>query len=840
MARILSDIRLAFRSWLKAPSLTAIVIASIALGIGANTAIFTLVDQVLLRRLPVQDPDALVQVTKTGVTYGNNWGDGSELSYPMYERLRADNQVFDGVLGRFGAALNLGFGGSTERVVAEVVTGTYFQVLGVDAALGRTLLPEDDRAPGGAPYVVLSHAFWTTRFASDPNVLGQAVVLNQLPYTVVGVSRRGFEGIELGRPAQVFVPIMMKGQITPSWSGLDDPRYAWVRIFARLKPGVSVQRATASIQAVYTAQAHHEVALPGFARASERTRQSYVQNKVVLQPGGQGRSGFRRAVATPLWVLMAIAAGVLLIACANVANLLLARAAGRQREMAIRLALGATRRRLVQQLLVESVLLALAGGALGILISLAGAPVVLNFFVTPEMREPVSTTPDGRILAFTFAISALTGILFGLAPAVQSTKPDVTPSLKDNAGSVVGGQGRVRKVLVSAQVATALLLLVGAGLFLRTLNNLLAVDIGFRTESVLSFTVDPSLNGYTPDRARQFVRALIERVTRTPGVEAFAFVTQRLIDNSQWSGNLTVEGYAPQGDDSAYALNNAVSPGYFAAMGIPVLRGRDFTDRDARTGPTAEGVTDFRVAIVNETFARRYFKDREAVGRHIGFGSDPGSPTPMEVVGVVRDAKYREVRAETPAQVFVPYLESARPVSLTAYVRTTQPPEQMVGTIRAIVQSLDPTLPVHTTRTLATQVRQSLRNERMIATMSTVFASLATLLAVVGLYGVMSFTVSRRTREIGVRMALGAGAGNIARMVIREVLVITSIGIALGLPLAWWLSRYVESQLYGVRGKDAATLAAAVGVLLFVALVAGLVPSSRAARVTPTTALRYE
>jgi predicted permease len=839
---MLADVRLAVRSWRKVPSLTAIIIGSIALGIGANTAIFTLVDQVLLRRLPVKDPDAVVQVTKTGVTYGNNWGDGSELSYPMYERFRDHNQVFDGVLGRFAATLNIGFGRRTERVLAEAVSGTYFPVLGIDAAIGRVLLPEDDRAPGAAPYVVLSHGFWTSRFGADRNVIGQPIVVNSFPYTIVGVARQGFEGLELGRPAQVFVPIVMKAQVTPSWNALDDPRYQWVRVFARLKPGMSVAQATASLQTVYQAQIEEEVKLPGFAAAAERVRQGYLQNKVVLQPGSQGRSSFRRSVTTPLWVLMAIAAGVLLIACANVASLLLTRATGRQREMAIRLALGATRLRLVQQLLVESLLLALVGGAVGVLLSLGGAQLVLNFFVSPEFREPVPTTPDGRILAFTLAVSMVTGILFGLAPAVQSTKPDVTPALKGTAGSVLGGggQARFRKALVATQVAIALLLLVGAGLFLRTLNNLLAVDIGFATESVISFSVDPGLNGYAPDRARQLAGTLLERLRTTPGIASAGFVTQRLLDNSQWSGNLRVEGYTPQTDSSAYALNNAVSPGYFKAMGIPLLYGREFSERDTRTGTLPPGTPDFRVAIINETFAQRYFKDREAIGRRIGFGSDPNSPMPMEVVGIVRDAKYREVRAETPAQVFVPYLESARPGSFTAYVRTSQPPPQMFSTIRSLVQSLDPNLPVHTTRTLETQVRQSLRNERMIATMSTIFGSLATLLAVVGLYGVMSYTVSRRTREIGVRMALGAGGANIARMVIREVLVIAAIGIAVGLPLAWWLSRYVESQLYGVQSKDLPTLAASAGALVIVSLAAGLVPSTRAARVTPTTALRYE
>ncbi|MBA3886819.1 MAG: ABC transporter permease [Acidobacteria bacterium] len=845
MIRILADVRLALRSWRKAPTLTAIVIASIALGIGANTAIFTLVDQVLLRPLPIRDPGSVVQVTKTGINYGSNWGDGSELSYPMYEHLRDHAQVFDGLAARFGFAVHIRYGGDagdrTERVQAELVSGTYFQTLGIGPALGRTLLPDDDRAPGAAPFVVLSHSFWTRGFAADAGVVGQPVTINGHPYTIAGVARAGFGGSDLGSPAQVFVPIVMKAQVTPGWDALDDPRFNWVRVFGRLKPGISADQATVALQPLYRTQLQHEIALPGFANAPERTRLRYLENEIRLLPGGQGRSGFRRALATPLWVLMAIAGGVLLIACANVANLLLARAAGRQREMAIRLALGATRGRLVMQLLVESLLLAVAGGAAGIAIAVAGAPLVLSFFVSPESPQIVSTVPDARILAFTFALAALTGIIFGLAPAVQSTKPDVTPALKDQAGSVLGGrQARFRKGLVAVQVAVSLLLLVGAGLFLRTLDNLLAVDVGFRTESLITFTLNPSLSGQSPERTRQFSRELLERLNRMPGGEAAGLGTQRLLDGNQWNGSITAEGYVPQADENVAAWHSAVSPGYFRALGISVVRGREFTDLDARDAAIPIDEQQFRVAIANETFVRRYFEGREAVGRRIGLGSDPGTPLNVEIVGVVGDSKYTGVRDDVQPQIFFPYLEQRTPGGFTAYVRTTQPPEQMFGAVRAAVQALDPSLPVHTTRTLERQIQQSISNERMIATMSATFGILATLLALVGLYGVMSYTVSRRTREIGVRIALGAQRGNIAGMVVREALLIAAVGIAVGLPLAWWLSRYVESQLYGVTGHDLPTLAASAAALAIVSLLAAWIPSARAARVAPTTALRCE
>jgi predicted permease len=840
MRHLAADIRIAFRTWRAAPALTAIVLASIALGIGANTAIFTLVDQILLRRLPIHAPDRLVQVTRSGPFYGSNWGDGSEISVPMYEHLRRNATVFDGMLARFGYTVHIGYEGQTERIQAELVSGTYFQTLGVGAAAGRTLLPEDDGTPGSPSLVVLSHAFWQARFGGDQAVVGRAVVINAVPYTVAGVAREGFSGMELGRPAQVFLPLTMKAQITPGWDALDDPRFAWVRVFARLKPGVGAEQALAALQPLYRAQIADEVTLPGFANAAERARQQYLTSEAHVLPGGQGRSNFRRTTTTPLWVLMAIAGGLLLIASANVANLLLARAAGRRREMSIRIAVGATRGQLARQLLIESLLLALAGGALGLLVARAGAPLVLGFFATPELPEPVATTPDARILAFSFLLSAVTGLLFGLAPAIYASRPDVTATLKDEAGSVMGGgSARVRKGLVAVQVALSLLMLTGAGLFIRTLDNLMAVDVGFRTESLLSFSIDPTNNGYSPERARQFTTTLLEQVRSLPGVTAAGFSTQRLLDGNEWNGNVTVPGYEPTGDGAPLAWMNTVSPGYFDAMGIPLLRGREFTDRDTyREG--ADDVPSYRVAIVNETFARRYFEGRDPVGHRIGLGGDPGTPLTIEIIGLARDSKYTDVRADTPPQVFFAQLEQQRPGGFTGYVRTSQPPAATFTALRGAVQALDPNLPVHTTRTLDSQVRASLRNERMIATMAGIFGTLATLLALVGLYGVMSYTVSRRRREIGVRMALGAGAGRIARMIVREVLVVAALGIALGLPLVWWLGRYVESQLFGVQPHDPGALAAAVALLATVSLAAGLIPSIRAARVSPTTALRQD
>jgi putative ABC transport system permease protein len=842
MSGILSDARLAARAWVKHPGFTLIAVASIALGIGANTAIFTLVDQVLLRMLPVRNPQELVQLSFDGIPYGSNWGDGSELSYPAYAELRDNNEVFSGLFCRFGYNVHVGDGSRTERVTAELVSGTYFPVLGVGAALGRTLAPDDDRTPGGHPVVVLSHAFWSSRFASDPSVLGRSLIVNGRSYSVVGVAQRGFDGVELGRSAQVFLPLMMKAAITPGWNALDERLNRWVRVFGRLRAGVSRESAAAALQPYVRTILEADVADPEFRSAPHELRQRYLQNRIALGPGGWGRSRFRSELSGPLWVLMGTAAGVLLIACANVANLLLARGAGRQREMAMRLALGASRSRLVRQLIVESVLLAMAGGLCGVVLSAFGAPLVLRLFASPEAPLPVSTSPDLRILGFTLAVSTLTGVLFGLAPAFRSSRPELAPTLKDQSASVVGGHARLRKALVASQVAVSLLLLIAAGLFLRTLDNLLAENVGFDTQRLMSFGVEPALNGYDSRRTKEISKTLLERLRATPGVAAASLASTRLLEGNQWTSDFTVEGYRHAADEDMEQNCNTVSSGYFRSMGIPLLAGREFDERDERLEelPEDQGNRQFRVAVVNERFAKKYFAGRDPIGQRIGFGTNPGQATPIELVGVAADSKYTGVRDETQRQVFFPFLESARPRGFTVYVRTTQPPEPMLSDVRRIVRELDPNLPVAGARTLAQQVELSVRRERMVATMSVIFGGLATLLAVVGLYGVMAYSVARRTREIGIRMALGARVADIGWMVVREALSISAAGIVLALLSAFWLGRLVASQLYGVTVTDPLTVASAVGLLALVSLLAGLVPSRRAARVEPTAALRYE
>ncbi|HET7217156.1 MAG TPA: ABC transporter permease, partial [Vicinamibacterales bacterium] len=713
LTNLWADARLALRSWRKSPTFAAIAVLSIGLGIGANTAIFTLVDQVLLRTLPVKNSHELVQVTFTGSHYGNNWGDGSELSHPVYKEIRDNNQAFADVFARFGTAFHIGANGRTERVNGELVSGSYFPTLGVGAAIGRTIGDDDDRTPRAHPVAVLSHGYWKSRFGGDAAVVGSTITVNGHPYTVIGVARPGFDGVEVGRQTQVFVPMMMKPMITPTWNALDERLWRWIRVFARLKPGVSAEQARASLEPFFKTMLERDLADKNFGSASAATRKRYSENRLVLPDASQGRSGLRRSLTTPLWLLMATAAGVLLIACANIANLLLARGAARQREIAVRLALGATRTRIVTQLLVESVMLALAGGLLGLAIAAATAPVVLGFFVSPDAPQPISTSPDWRILMFTGGVAILTGVLFGIAPAFQSSRLNVGPTLKDQATNVLGGQGRVRKALVAAQIAISLLLLVGAALFIRTLDNLLAVDIGFQSGRLLSFSIDPSLNGYDPPRLRQFVKTLLERLHQQPGVDAAGLATIRLLEGNQWNSSMTIQGYQPKPDENSAIWCNSISPGYFKAMGIPLLAGRDFNERDERTVAAAEGESDFRVAIVNERFARHYFGDTNAVGRRIGFGADPTSRTPIEIVGVVRDSKYTDVRDDVQRQAFFPFLESSRPNAFTVYLQTTRPAETMFNMVRQTVASLDANIPIHGTRTLERQVQLSLSRERL-------------------------------------------------------------------------------------------------------------------------------
>ncbi|HEV2350875.1 MAG TPA: ABC transporter permease [Terriglobia bacterium] len=845
MGNFAGDIRYAVRVLAKNPLFTAIAVLTLALGIGANTAIFTLLDQILLRLLPVKDPQQLALLTERGQHYGSNWG-GNAISYPMYKDFKDHNEVFTGMFCRFPTSVSMIDGGQAERVDAELVSGTYFSVLGVGTAIGRTFTPEVDRVANGAPQIVLSYAYWKQRFAANPGILGKNLTINNHVMTVIGVAQPGFDGVELGSLPKMFIPIVEQPDLgVGNPDMLTDRRTRWVNAFGRLKPGITQAQAKASLQPYMHSMIEMEVQEAAFAHASKYDRDEFLKMTIDVLPGSQGRSYVRRELSTPLWVLMAITGVVLIIACSNLANLLLAKAAGRQKEIAVRLAVGASRMRIVCQLLVETLCLFALGGLAGLAFAFWADRALMALYLPSDSGGlNISTSPDLRILLFTLTITLMTGIIFGLVPALKATKPDVGRTLKDQAGAVVGsGHAGLRKSLVVAQVSLSLLLLVGAGLFLRSLRNLSNLGPGFPVQRLIGFNIDPSLDGYKPDREKIFLQQLTDSISSIPGVQTVGLAAVRILEDNEWVSSMTVEGYTPaRPGDHAEPYMNLISPNYFATLGVPIIAGRDFTPKDnaeVKNGPKPDDYEPTTV-MINESFAKRYFKGQNPVGRHIGFGEDPGTKTPMEVIGVVKDIKYTNLRDDIPVQAYIPYLGSHSMGSMTVYVRTAADPNLLMTALRAKVRELDATLPVYGMRSTETQIDNSLTTERMIASLSTVFGFLATLLATIGLYGVMTYTVAQRRREIGIRMALGAERKNVIWLVMRDVLWLVAIGVGVGVPAALALTRMVQSQLYGLTAHDPFTLVLATIGLTMVACAAGYLPALRASRLDPMVALRYE
>jgi predicted permease len=827
------ELRYAFRTLRKSPLFASIAVLSLALGIGANTAIFTLVDQLILQLLPVSHPEELVLLTAHGSHYGSNTG-GNALAYPMYQDIRDRNQVFQSMFCRSMMFFSLNADGRTEIVTGELVSGNYFPVLGVGAAVGRVFTAADDLNQGGHPQAVLSYGFWKSRFAGDPGVVGRRIVLNGYPMTIVGVSRAGFDGVEPGFAPQIRVPMMMKNVLTPgNWYNLNDRRSRFAQVFGRLKPGMTLEGAKAGLQPLFHQILEMEVQQKPFARASPDTKQAFLKMWMDVLPAAKGRSDLRRQFSNPLLALMAIVGLVLLIACSNVANLLIARSTARRKETAVRHAIGASRGRLIGQLLTECVLLAAMGGVLGVGIGAAMDAGLVRFLPAGVVSMNINSTPDGRALLFTAGVSLLTALIFGLVPALQSTRPELAGTLKDQAGAVVGGTAvRLRKGLVVAQVALSLLLLVGAGLFVGSLRNLRGLNPGFDTGNLITFAVDPTLNKYPPERSLEFFRRLLERLDALPGVTSSALSVMPVLDDNDWENSITVEGYSATHGEAIDPHMQFASPGYFDTLRIPVLLGRDFTPRDVKGAP--------KVGIINEKFAKKYFPNESPLGRHVGQGGDPGTKLDIEIIGVVRDTRYENLRTEVPYELYLPYRQMNFVDGMHAYVRTRSDPAAFAPVLRQTVREVDSSVPVVEMRTLDEQVDKALLTERMLATLSTIFGLLATLLAAIGLYGVMAYTVARRTREIGIRMALGAGRPMVVWLVMREVLTLAGVGIAIGLPTAWLLSRLVEAQLFGIRPADPAVmLFAAVGIAS-VAAISGYLPARRATAIDPMRALRWD
>ena len=828
------EVRLALRTLLKAPLFTGIAGLSLALGIGANTAMFGLVDQILLRLLPVQNPRELVQLTVEGGRFGSNNGDGlGTFSHPLFVAFRDRNTVFSGLTGQMVTSASLIGTDRNEVVSVGLVAGNFFDVLGVRAQAGRLLTAEDDKVKGGHPVAVLHYDFWRNRYAGKGDVIGSTIRLNGTPFTVVGITAAGFEGTDSAVPTNLWVPVMMKTAITPTWDALEDERYAWFYLFGRLKPGMSREQAEAALRVLYRQRQEEELGGEFFQKYPD-LKDRFLKQTFNLVPASRGQSDLRQRFEQPLIVLEWLVGFVLLIACANVASLLLARAAARQREIAIRTALGASRVQIVRQLLLESLILAVGGGVAGIALSAVLARALLRFLPFDPENLSLVTTPDLRILLFAAALTLTTAVVFGLVPALQASRVSPGMTLKAEAGSVAGGHGhvRLRKTLVAMQVGLATVLLIGAGLFVRSLQALRNVDLGFRTENVVTMGVQPA-TVYDEARKRQVFRSVIEGLATVPGVRAVGANSSRLLRGGRWDSSITIPGVTAQDGRYPWSYFNAVTPGYFAALGIPIKAGRDFTWSDW-------GAAEER-CLVNEELVTQYLRGQNPVGRRMGQGRDVAPNT--EIVGVFGNASYDDVRGPVPRQTFVSMGSGTRLRgigSMVVYARTDRDPGPIMTALRAEVRRIDPNLVIANMRTLDAQLDMRLANERMLSFLATGFALLATVLAVVGLYGVLAFVVTRRTREIGIRMALGADRGRVVRLVLGEMMAVFVFGVASGVFAGTAGGRYVESQLFGIHAHDPAVFVLSAAVLLAAALAAGFVPAWRAAKIDPMRALRYE
>jgi predicted permease len=830
------DFKLALRLFSKSPVFAAIVVVTLALGTGANTAIFTLLDQVMLRSLPVERADRLVVLHAPGPDSGWRMSQSDTarpLSQPMLDGLRDGTAAFAGVFGRYRTPLHFTAGTETERVLGDMVTGTFFEVLGLRAAHGRLLTVDDDRTPSGHPVVVLGYAFFERRFGGNSSVVGSVVRVNSHAMTVVGVAPRGFDGVEVGAATDVYVPAAMQREAQPTWGNrLGDWRSRWLVGMARLRDGVSFEQARAEANVVYMRLLREDLA--HIESAPESLKKPFLEKSLVLLPGASGLSNLRDDSGKPLLVLMAMVGLVLLIACANVASLLLTRASARRKETALRQALGASRTRLVRLHLVESLTLAAAGGLLGLQLAYWTSELLIRALPTGESVRTLSAAPDWRVGLFTLVVSTVAGLAFGLAPALRAGRGDVAQTLRSEAGAVIGGGSgplRLRRGLVVSQIALSLLLLIGAGLFARSLTNLRNVDPGFEPERLFAFDVDPAGAGHDFASRVAILRRIQDEVRSHPGVTGVSGADVSLMTGSAFGNTLRIEGYEPKEGESTNAHFNSVAPGFFETLGIRLVAGRDIADSDVDGAP--------KVAVVNEAFARRFYEGRSALGRRFGMGRR-ATGFDYEIVGVVRDGKSSSMRDEPKPFVYVPFMQDETVGGLTFYVRSSVMPDSFGAELRAAVARVDSTLPVARLKTMRAQIGESLFVERMVASLSATFGLLATLLAAIGLYGVTSYAVAERTREIGLRVALGADRRTVLAMVLKDVAVLAALGIAIGLPGGFGLGRLIESQLFGMSARDPFTFATATLALVATVLVAGLIPAIRAARVDPMKALRYE
>ncbi len=838
MPTFIQDLRYSLRQLRKAPGFTSIVVLSLALGIGGNAAIFSLFDQILLRALPVHEPESLVNLGAPGPKPGsqscNIAGDCDQVfSYLMYRDLEAAAAPFTGLAAHVSFGANLATGQETVSGSGMLVSGSYFPVLGLQPARGRLLTPQDDQTIGGHFVAVLSHGFWESRMGSDPEVIGRAVTVNGHPFTVVGIAPEGFFGTTVGIRPDVFVPLTMRSAVSPTFTGFENRLSYWAYVFGRLRPGTTIEQAAAAMGPRYRGIIN-EVEVPLQVGMTDEAMERFRAKELQFTPGERGQSDIQRDAGLPLMLLLGITGMVLLIACANIANLLLARGAARSQELAIRSSMGAGRGRLVGQLLTESALLALMGGAFSLVI----AQWTLSFIgsvLPPEAAATLELGIEPRVVLFSALLALVTAILFGLHPALQATRADVATSLKDagTRSSGTRGAARFRAGLVTAQIALSMTLLVCSGLFIRSLRNVTTVDLGVRVENLVTFRLSPARSGYDEERVKNLFREVAEELEALPGVTVASSAMVPVLAGNSWGTNVSVQGFEGGPGVDTNSRMNHVAPRYFQTLGIPLLAGREFTQAD---GPDAP-----QVAIVNEAFTRKFGLDpREAVGTFMSSGGGAQSELDVQIVGLVRDAHYNDVKAEVPPLFFLPAHQVPGPGVQTFYARTGSDPTPLLRAVPGLIDRIDPNLPIEELKTLEQQIRENIFMERMIGTLSSAFALLATLLASIGLYGVLSFTVTQRTREIGVRMALGAGAPRIRKMILGQVGRMAAIGGAFGLVASLALGRAAESLLFGVDGRDPLVLFAGGALLGAVALLAGFLPALRASRVDPMVALRAE